>query len=308
MSDINGTSGDDTLLGTVGADSINSHAGFDLIFADSGDDLIISRGDGQFYGGAGADLFQIGGGTSFGGDGDDQITIGPHGPGGPVAYGGEGDDAISILRPAHASPTSGILYGGAGDDSIQGGGAFNEIYGGDGNDSLFGGYSNIDGFAFSRDTIDGGAGNDHIYGAGLVYGGDGNDTIHGGGGGRPQSSSDYGGSGDDLIYMAQGNAYGGDGDDTLVGTGGVAVAFLTGGPGADVFESGVVLDFNGAEGDRIKAGGHVTAIVTKFTGHAGEARVEGDRITFDFTGSGHASGTHIFLLGHPFLEPDYFIT
>lgn len=98
------------------------------------------------------------------------------------------------------------------------------IDGGDGDDVLFG--------VGNMDKMYGGAGNDLIVGGSdtdQIYGGDGDDVIYGGGEG---AASDFI-SGSDLLYGGDGNdvIYAGIGSDRLQGGGGSDV--LDGGPGLD---------------------------------------------------------------------------
>jgi len=151
------------------------------------------------------------------------------------------------------------LAGTAGEDSILGLGGEDTLDGGAGNDTLEGG----DG----SDLLLGGAGFD------LLRGGAGDDTLEGGAdsdvldGGAGDDRLD-GGTGADLLLGGEGNdlLLGGDGDDTLEG-GADADSFM-GGAGADIFllqgagqgawsslaGMDLVLDFNRAEGDRLRLG------------------------------------------------------
>ena len=164
--------------------------------------------------------------------------------GGDSLYGGEGNDQIfanlsgennEVLIPgAHT-----LLRGEAGDDYMVGGQGFDDMHGNMGNDTESGGVGD--------DWVVGGQGDDMLYGdAGhdVVYGNLGADTQFGGDGrdwvrGGQANDSLGGGAGDDFMS-------GDRGDDTL-----------TGGAGADIFNTfgaaGIdrVLDFNGAEGDRV---------------------------------------------------------
>lgn len=118
-----------------------------------------------------------------------------------------------------------------------------------------GGNDTIDGFDGGNQLIDGGAGNDWIYGRDgndVLFGGDGNDRINGGRG----NDLLVGGAGNDLLYSGRNGSTleGGSGDDLLqasllVG----ATHVLTGGTGADGFE---VIDTD------LPAIGHV--IITDF--------------------------------------------
>jgi Ca2+-binding RTX toxin-like protein len=120
-----------------------------------------------------------------------------------VFYGTNDDDTVLAFEGFQ------FIYGLGGDDNLTSTNEaiYCEILGGDGNDTL----------ALSpglpRGLIDGGAGNDVIFGsvnADYLYGGSGNDTIEGGG------INDFvdGGSGNDNI-TAHGIIFGGSGNDTI---------------------------------------------------------------------------------------------
>jgi len=113
------------------------------------------------------------------------------------------------------------------------------------------------------DTLNGGAGNDQIYGYGgndILNGGDGNDALYGGAGADQLFGGDgndalLGGAGNDLLVGSLGDDYidGGEGDDTIVGIEGFTIDINTltsYGGGQDVggtvtFEgNGVTLDGN----------------------------------------------------------------
>ncbi|MBC7131733.1 MAG: hypothetical protein H5U16_01335 [Roseovarius sp.] len=132
---IEGTDGDDFLIGTFGADLIDGRGGDDIIFGRFGADVIEgSDGADLIHGGTGRDRIDGGAGndTIFGSFGADHID------------GGDGDD---------------VLWGGLGNDTILGGDGADMIRGGFGNDRLEGGAGN--------DTIIGGRGADvHVFGAG----------------------------------------------------------------------------------------------------------------------------------------------
>jgi Ca2+-binding RTX toxin-like protein len=121
-------------------------------------------------------------------------------------------------------------------DVIDGGGGNDVIYGLAGNDTLYGGTGNdtIDG-GDGDNVIYGGDGNDYIwvgYGNNLIYGDDGDDHIWGGGG----NDTIYGGTGNDYIWGGEGSnfIYGGDGNDNLYG--GYGFNVIDGGAGNDYIE------------------------------------------------------------------------
>ena len=147
-------------------------------------------------------------------------------------------------------------YGGKGDDILVGNGGSEHLYGEDGNDILYGAGGTAG--ADVADFLDGGAGDDYIYGgqnagateiliggkgddhlygeAGIdeLYGDDGNDFIDAGG----DTDLAFGGAGNDEIYGGEGpdELHGGDGSD-----------LISGGSGTDKLE--------GEQGDDILFGG-----------------------------------------------------
>jgi Ca2+-binding RTX toxin-like protein len=198
---IEGTEGDDRIIGTGanelilakgGADRVDGKSGDDCIVGGEGNDRKLDGGDGNdiVLGGPGNDYLQGGDNMDilYGGDGDDRIDGGRDKD---VIFGGSGNDDIE---------------GGSGDDFIDGGEGDDKIDGESGNDYILGGAGN--------DEIDGGSGNDEIYGQ------DGDDTLEGGSG----ADKLYGESGDDIIK-------GGSRDDYL--DGGVDTDNLDGGGGTD---------------------------------------------------------------------------
>lgn len=162
-------------------------------------------------GGDGNDII-VGNGFLFGGDGDDDISLGA-------------DDINGYLGVA--------AYGEAGADRLTGGEGFDHLVGGDGDDVIDG--------ARGADLLQGGAGNDEIRGrAGEFIGGSGDDTITSTWGGEL-----YGGDGDDFITSAsRGEVFGGNGDDVLVGG-----RHADGGPGNDHLQSIEGTQLYGGEGD-----------------------------------------------------------
>jgi Ca2+-binding RTX toxin-like protein len=149
----------------------------------------------------------------FGSSTDNDVIDG--GPGKDVINGGAGAD---------------VIHGGAGDDTINGGPgiatATDQLYGDDGNDIIKAGNGD------TGALLDGGAGNDQLYGGwatNVINGGDGNDYLSSGGG----NDTLYGGAGNDSMKGGQGATQmsGDDGNDTLMG--GTGNEFLYGGNGDD---------------------------------------------------------------------------
>ena len=122
------------------------------------------------------------------------------------------------------------------------------VNGGDGNDALFG--------QGGDDTINGGIGNDFIdAGSGLdtVSGGDGNDTIYGGPDSDATANVIHGNAGNDTIYSTGDGSYYGDEDDDLIVAGFTSVfETLDGGSGVDTVDTrsySGYYNFNMATGD-----------------------------------------------------------
>lgn len=158
------------------------------------------------------------------------------GPGNDVIYGGAGAD---------------VIHGGSGDDIINGGPgiatATDQLYGDAGNDIIKVGPGD------TGAMLDGGAGNDQLYGglaANVMNGGDGNDYLSGGGGHDVM----HGGAGDDTLKAgtAASQLYGDAGNDRLIG--GSGNDYLSGGNGNDTFVFGpnfgkdVIADFQNSGG------------------------------------------------------------
>jgi Ca2+-binding RTX toxin-like protein len=106
--DLNGTPGDDVIVGLRGWDIIRSRGGDDLVCGGGGDDFIRT--------GAGIDrvMGQAGLDSIFGGAGRDRLWGGRGG--GDGLFGGPGDDRVFGGRGQEDS-----LIGGSGDDRISGG-------------------------------------------------------------------------------------------------------------------------------------------------------------------------------------------
>lgn len=111
----------------------------------------------------------------------------------------------------------------------------------------------------SADLITGGNGNDQLYGgarADTLRGDNGNDQLYGGTG----ADSLHGGNGNDMLDGGADNDIlaGGNGQDTLIGGSGADIFVFGKGGGPDV-----VVDFNAAEGDRIRLEDGVTVKSTR---------------------------------------------
>ena len=255
---LDGTPGDDEIVGGPGHDTIDAKEGDDRVQAGGGNDVVL--------GGIGDDRLN-------GGDGDDALDGGGDDD---VLEGGDGDD---------------LLDGGNGDDRVFGDGGDDIIIGGNGNDGLNGGAGN-DRFAVTNpltdgaDKYNGGAGSDtldfsastqsivltladgtttfrsdtinnveNIFGSSLadklfgnslaneLRGNDGNDRLEGNGGddrlfGGLGIDVMRGGEGNDLVEGAEGadKIEGGNGNDVL--DGGVDDDAINGGSGNDLIDGG----------------------------------------------------------------------
>ncbi|MGQ0672851.1 MAG: Ig-like domain-containing protein [Hyphomicrobium sp.] len=164
MSNISGTSGNDTIVGSTNADLIEAGDGNDKVNSGNGDDVIYGgagndnvngeAGNDKLYGGAGNDILtgHSGADEIYGEDGNDGV------------YGGGDDDRI------WGAAGNDTLIGDGGNDTIDGGADNDKLYGGTGNDTLYGGTGN--------DQLFGEAGNDTL----MVSAGEGTDVLNGGAG------------------------------------------------------------------------------------------------------------------------------
>lgn len=138
--EINGTSGDDTIEAWSGADVIKGGDGDDIIYGKVGNDTLHGQGDDDtIYGNGGSDVLRgnTGSDTLRGGRGSDFL------------YGGSGSDEVR---------------GGNGSDTVDGDGGSDTLFGGNGADTLNGGTGN--------DTLTGGNGTDTFVFSGTSFGND----------------------------------------------------------------------------------------------------------------------------------------
>jgi Ca2+-binding RTX toxin-like protein len=271
---IEGGDGEDNLYGGAGNDTVDGGAGDDLMQGDEGDDVLFGRaGNDRGAGGAGND-------TIHGDDGDDHL-LGDEGD--DVLFGDTGFDRLEGGAGADT------LWGGAEDDVLFAGtGLGKRLFGEDGDDLIIGSDDGADDPDFSDavffgDRIEGGRGNDRIFGLGgadRIDAGEGDDHVSGGmhgdlilaGAGRDTVS---GGAGDDVIH-------GGDDSDTIDGGAGADRIFgeggddrLSAGTGTgDHVDGGAGDDeIDGSdEGDDVLVGG---AGGDRLRGHAGNDRLLG---------------------------------
>jgi Ca2+-binding RTX toxin-like protein len=139
---IDGTAGDDLLVGTQLDDIVNGFGGVDTIVGRGGND--------RLYGDGGSDVLR-------GQDGDDMLW---GGFGHDDLFGGAGADTLQ------GDGGNDRVYGNAGDDFVNGGAGDDNVFGGAGNDRVFGGNG--------ADIVNGHAGDD------MIVGGPGSDLLVGG--------------------------------------------------------------------------------------------------------------------------------
>lgn len=180
-SPIEGTEGDDRLLGSNCGEDIDGRAGNDIIDARGGNDTIFGGdGDDHIVAGDGNDVVHAGRGDDvvFGGRGNDWLQ---GGDGNDRLFGEDGDD---------------VLRGDEGNDLLSGGNGSDLLFGGDGNDHVAGdaGDDRLAGEA-GHDVLQGGAGSD------IVDAGEGDDHVIGDADGTADSY--VGGEGHDLLDYAQ---------------------------------------------------------------------------------------------------------
>ncbi len=255
-----GTDGDDQLVGTSGNDVIVALGGNDRVEAGAGNDTICGNsGMNMLIGGPGNDTILGGSGwdAAFGGEGNDYIHGGEGNnmgclEGGCGLNGGPGDDEI------HGGDGIDLINGDDGNDKLYGHGGKNQINGGEGDDYLQNGDDGNAGCAAGGCFLDGGPGDDKIYGGrGMDYliGGTGDDELYG----TANLNLLEGGPGDDTLYMGENGTsscpvagscglFGGEGNDKLFGS--KEKDLLNGGPGDDVLRGGDDWDIlEGGPGD-----------------------------------------------------------
>jgi Ca2+-binding RTX toxin-like protein len=208
MATINGTNGNNTLIGTNGNDIINGLAGNDRLFGRRGNDILIGgtgrdalfgeAGNDSLGGGTGNDLLNGGLGADFmsGGAGNDLYFVDNRGDRVGESSNAGIDTVRSTVSLTLSSEVENLVllgtralngFGNDEDNRITGNNAANLLsfardgFGDDtllglgGNDRLFGGQDD--------DKLFGGAGNDRLEGGDeddRLYGGAGNDVLVGG--------------------------------------------------------------------------------------------------------------------------------
>lgn len=204
---INGTNGNDYLVGTSSNDNFRGYNGADTIIGNAGNDVV--------------DITYTGQDLVYGNAGNDTIALNYVGSLASTVYGGGDQDYVA------GTPSNDVIYGDLGLDTL---------YGLDGNDTLYG--SNLsapttDGADYlngqqGNDVISAGFGNDLIDGESgldILFGNDGNDTLYG----RTANDRIEGGAGNDRLWANLSGSW-------VQPTGNIlGIDTLTGGAGADDF-------------------------------------------------------------------------
>ncbi|MFN0044675.1 MAG: choice-of-anchor C family protein [Alphaproteobacteria bacterium] len=206
---ITGGKDDDVIDGGAGDDSISGGGGADLISGGAGNDKITGgKGNDSIDGGADNDSIDAKGGNDvvLGGAGNDTVS---GGAGADSLFGGEGADVLRGDGGGSGSGSgqsfNDYLDGGAGNDLAIGGQGNDAVLGGAGNDVLYG-----DAGAGSGSGAGSGRAGSGRGGSGHGGSGHGGSGSGGSGSGSGQSFNDYldGGAGNDALYGQQGNDIG----------------------------------------------------------------------------------------------------
>ena len=159
---MNGTGGDDVIVGSTVSETINGAGGNDTICALSGNDTMSGdAGNDKLFGSLGNDWFKEGpasnGADRMAGDaGTDYVFYNARTTTGvSVTIDGSANDG-QAGEGDYVTDTNEVVYGSTKNDIIQGGGGAEELRGGAGNDTLRGGGGN--------DALLGGPGNDILRG------------------------------------------------------------------------------------------------------------------------------------------------
>jgi VCBS repeat-containing protein len=143
---IEGTDGNDLLLGKTGNVVIKSHNGNDVIFSGDGNDRIeVGNGNTVIYAGNGADLITTGTGDNaiYTGRGNDVILAGG---GNNAIFAGGGNDVILAgdgNNLVYARSGNNLIRAGDGDNSIVVGSGNNVVFVGNGNNTVQGGSGRV---------------------------------------------------------------------------------------------------------------------------------------------------------------------
>jgi Ca2+-binding RTX toxin-like protein len=179
-----GDGGDDTMFGQDGNDELFGSWGSNLLDGGAGTDTLISVSGGDtLRGGEGGDIYDvlflafttiIETGTT----GSDRLWV-------PDSFSIEAMPEIEGLLYKPFMAAEGVVFtGNGGDNVLEASDAFQDtLIGGGGDDTLIGGFGNdayydLGAGAYQRQSMQGDAGNDFLYGGGHLIGGSGNDTLN----------------------------------------------------------------------------------------------------------------------------------
>ena len=253
---LNGTYGDDHIVGLAGNDVLTGRTGVDILEGGSGNDSLsiedLSAED-HLDGGDGVDSL----GILLAYNAYQDIILNANNNGELV--GSVNGNVLNLTSIEGLSRFVGAAGHNTVDVSQLSGQGGVELHGRDGGNTFIGGTS--------RDTLTGGAGTD------IFYGGEGGDRLNGLGG----ADNLYGGMGDDWLYGGEGNDVlngddgrdhldGGEGDDVL--NGGAGNDSLIGGAGTDIL--------NGGEGDDFFTISTIADVSDQFIGGLGTDSLEID--------------------------------
>jgi Ca2+-binding RTX toxin-like protein len=264
---LSGGGGNDTLAGGSGADTLNG---------DEGDDVLLGGGaNDQLFGGSGNDALTGGAGAdrASGQAGNDRMIWNP-GDGSDLNEGGDGTDTVEVNGGDVAEAFSATGVGNRilfqrtdpGPFTIDIGGSEKLVLNARGGDDSFSGGTGL--AALAAFTVDGGAGNDTLFGtdgADTLVGGDGKDFVDGNAG----SDSAQLGAGNDVFRWDPG-----DGSDVVEGQAGNDLLLFN---GADINErvdlsarngrlrffrdvGGIIMDVNDTEAVQFNALGGADSV------------------------------------------------
>jgi Ca2+-binding RTX toxin-like protein len=262
MAVINGTSGNDSLVGSAADDVIDGLGGNDTVLGlGASDTLKGGEGDDSLYGGDGGDDLHGGAGNDLldgGTNPVDQPDVAFYtSAAGPITANlgtglvtGEGTDTLVGIEAVLGSAFNDTFIGSAGDDAFGGMAGNDSISGGAGFDTVY--YGDATGavtvnLSLASAQATGADGTDTLSGIEAVIGSAFNDTLAGNAGdnhlsGRGGNDSLTGGDGNDSLDGGDGNdsLFGDVGNDSLLG--GAGNDFLVGGSGNDTLVGGAILD------------------------------------------------------------------
>ena len=289
-----------------------TNTGLQIVGSNSNDIIIDNDGDNTIHGLAGYDQITGNGGHDivYGGEGYDHV-LGGAGNDKIYGYADTGDSAV-VAESTYGSTD--YLLGGDGDDTIYGNKGNDYLYGEAGADSIYGGDGNdyIEGGTGNDARLDGGAGNDRIYGSTetttptflttttKILGGAGDDYIvaavaggfvvrtNSGTTDEAKSGYIYGGAGNDRIFGSafKDSIFGDEGDDIIeTGDGGDEAV---GGDGNDKITGGAGVDYLfGRSGDDTIYGMGGDDIIE---GHEGQDRLYGGEGADSISGDSGSQG------------------